>query len=470
MKFKSKYKFLESIFKSAFCFLIVLFAVSLQPAKAQTGLDETKGSNPSSNRARGLRMLKDIKDVIKLNYYDSKFHGINLNERFDKAAEKIKTLSANWEIYREIADILLEFNDSHTRFIPPFRSHYVEYGFAMQMIGNDCHIVNVKKGSDADAKQLRAGDVILKFGNYQPTRENLWMLKYLIYSLDPQPGLSLTVKSLDGKQRTVDVQAKLISFEEKRKQQEKRRSERKQLSYKCAEINSDSIACKLYTFSVDKEVINKMMKEVGQHKNLILDLRGNAGGYVKTEMYLTSYFFDRDVKIGDEKTRTKVKERIAKSLSEKVYNGNLAVLIDSESASASEVFARVIQIEKRGKVIGDQSAGAVMTSNFIDMADVRDVVGPGPGQKADSFYGINLTIGDLVMSDGNRLEGIGVIPDVRIGPTAYAISQKSDPVLAHAASLFGTKISFEQAGKFQFLVEIDEDDNNTEDNIEKDKN
>jgi carboxyl-terminal processing protease len=469
MKYNIKEHSIGSTLKILTCFLIVLFSVSLQTARAQNGVDEIKGSNPSSNRGRGLRMLKDIKEIIKSNYYDPKFHGINLEERFDKAAAKIKTLNANWEIYREIADILLEFNDSHTRFVPPFRTHFVEYGFAMQMIGNDCHIVNVKKGSDAEAKQLRAGDVILKIGIYQPTRENLWMLNYLIYTLDPQPGLSLTIQGLDGKQRTVGVEAKLVSLEEKRKQREKRQSARKELAYKCTEINSDSIACKLYTFSVDKEVINKMMKEVGQRKTLILDLRGNAGGYVKTEMHLTGFFFERDVKIGDEKARNKIKERIAKSLKEKVYGGNLAVLIDSESASAAEVFAKVIQVEKRGKIFGDQSAGAVMTSNFIGMADIREVADVTVRQKADSFYGINLTVGDLIMSDGNRLEGIGVFPDFRIGPTAYAIAQKFDPVLASAASLFGIKISPEEAGKFKFLTEIDEDDKNIEGNAVDDK-
>ncbi len=39
-----------------------------------------------------------------------------------------------------------------------------------------------------------------------------------------------------------------------------------------------------------------MMKEVGVHKKFILDLRGNGGGYVKIEEYLTGHFFDRDVK------------------------------------------------------------------------------------------------------------------------------------------------------------------------------
>src|SRR5205085_968323 len=105
----------------------------------------------------------------------------------------------------------------------------------------------------------------------------------------------------------------------------------------------------------------KMIAEIGTHKKLILDLRGNGGGYVKTEEYLTGYFFDHDVKIATFMMRNQTRERIAKSQKEKAFKGDLIVLIDSNSASASEVFSRVIQIEKRGKIVGDVSAGAVMT-------------------------------------------------------------------------------------------------------------
>jgi carboxyl-terminal processing protease len=455
----------HSRLKFLICCLILIFSATAQTIKAQTGIDESKNSSPSFNRARGLRMIRDIKEALRSKYYDPKFHGIDLDERFKKAAEKIKTLNANWEIFREIADILLEFNDSHTRFFPPYRTVYVEYGFTMQMIGNDCYIVDVKKGSNAELKQLGAGDKVLKIGNYQPTRANLWMLEYFLYALDPQSVLPMTIQSLDGKQRAIQVESKVISFEERKKQQDKRKAERKETAYKCVEINSDSIACKLYTFSVEKDVISRMMKDVGTHKNLILDLRGNPGGYVKTESYLTGYFFDRDIKIGEEKRREKIREQMAKSLKEKAFLGNLVVLIDSESASASEAFARTIQIQKRGKVVGDQSAGAVMTSISLDMADFRDAPGLGYGEreKLDSIYSISLTIGDFIMSDGSRLEGLGVIPDYPIGPSGYAISQKSDPVLARAAALFDVKITPEEAGKFQFLVaKIEDDDPQTD--------
>jgi C-terminal processing protease CtpA/Prc len=451
---------------SRLIYLSLCFFLLTQSVTAQITIDIfDRPADSKQNRSRGLKMLDEIKGVIKKEYYDKSFRGIDIEERFKIAAERIKKLDANWQIFRVIAQVLLDFNDSHTRFFPPSRALRVEYGFTMQMIGSDCYIVDVKKGSDAEAKGLREGDVVLKISGYTPTRDNLRTISYLIYQLHPQEKLPLVLRSADDKERETIVDAKFRTSEEIYKERQKRKTDKKQMPFKCKEVSPDTIACKLYTFSVPKNQIDKMMKEVGQRKKLILDLRSNGGGYVETEMYLTGYFFDRDVKIGDEVGRKKVKERIAKSLKEKVFRGDLIVLIDSNSASASEVFARVIQIEKRGKIVGDVSAGAVMTSHFYSMSE-----GQGDWTFARWWvFGINVTVGDLIMSDGKRLENVGVIPDRAVGPTASALFQRDDPTLAYAASLFGTKLTPEQARQFRFITYRDEDEGD-EDESEDEEN
>jgi C-terminal processing protease CtpA/Prc len=159
--------------------------------------------------------------------------------------------------------------------------------------------------------------------------------------------------------------------------------------------------------------------------------------------------------------RQKIKERTAKPLKDKTYKGELVVLIDSNSASASEVFARVVQLEKRGKVVGDVSAGAVMTSISLGMANVR-----GPESLLTfSVYGISVTIADLIMADGKRLENAGVIPDYLVGPTGTALFAKTDPVLSYAASLFGAKISAEEAGQFYFITSKPEGDDDDDEDV-----
>ncbi len=70
---------------------LMIFALSCQAVQAQIEVTETKSpASVSLNRERGLRMLSDIKEIVKERYYDPSYHGINLDEHFKSAAETIK--------------------------------------------------------------------------------------------------------------------------------------------------------------------------------------------------------------------------------------------------------------------------------------------------------------------------------------------------------------------------------------------
>ena len=446
--------------------VIFSFVAFFRPVSAQLRIEEVEGrSAPSLNRSRGIKMLKEMKEVLETYYYDKNYKGIDLDLKFKEAIEKVKTLETNGHIFRVIAGVLIEFNDSHTRFYPPGRTNRVEYGFTMQMIGNSCFLTDVKKGSDAERQGLKIGDAIRKIGQYDISRENLWVLNYFIYQLEPMPLLQITVVGADGKERTIGVQASFKTLADRKKEAEARRKERNENPFKCAKISGALTACKLRSFVVEKKFIDQMMKEASGSSKLILDLRGNRGGYVKMEEYLSGHFFDREVKIADMVTRTKTRTSVAKPIRERQFKGELIVLVDSNSASASEVFARLIQIEKRGKVVGDVSAGAVMTSYNMGLSIDRGV----PGYQTITPYGMNVTVADLIMSDGKRLEHVGVIPDHPVGPTAFALANKNDPVLSYAAGLLGEIISPEDAGKLEFLfkrTEADADDDDEKDDEE----
>lgn len=439
--------------RKLFLFLALFLCLVPGSGLGQGIREEGAPSSPGLNRERGLAMLLNIKDALELRYYDKTYRGIDLDAKFKTAEERIKKLDANWQIYRVIGQLIMDLNDSHTVFIPPARVKRVEYGFALQMIGKTCYVVEVKKGSDAEAKGLKVGDVVRAVGSFTPARDTLWKINYLYYSLDPQEVLKISVLGPDQSAKELEIKAAFRSVEERRKEIEQRRKERRENSFRCQAINQETITCKLLTFSVDEKFIDRMMKEVAGYKKFILDLRGNGGGLVKTEMYLTGYFFDHDVKIGDFITRNKKSERMAKTQKANAFMGELAVLIDNNSASASEVFARVIQLEQRGKVVGDVSAGKVMTGQFFRLTTVR----PRQPDFEISIFGLGITIGDLIMSDGKRLEGVGVIPDHPIGPTRKALIEGNDPVLAFAAGLLKANLTSEQAGKFYFITRKPED-------------
>jgi C-terminal processing protease CtpA/Prc len=205
------------------------------------------------------------------------------------------------------------------------------------------------------------------------------------------------------------------------------------------EMSDDLFIWKMPSFDLLKEKVDEMADKFRGRKNLIIDLRGNGGGYEDTLLRLIGNLFEHDVKVGDVTTRKGAKPLIAKTRGDHVFKGNLAILIDSDSGSAAELLARVVQLEKRGKVIGDRSAGA----RFHDHQQGADIA---------IFYGASITEADIIMTDGKSLEHLGVTPDEIKLPTAADLAEAKDPVLAYAASLLGLTITPEKAGTF-FPVE-----------------
>ena len=164
---------------------------------------------------------------------------------------------------------------------------------------------------------------------------------------------------------------------------------------------------------------------------------------VSTLERFTGYFFDSDIKIAERRGRKELEPHAAKSQKEKAFKGQLIVLIDGMSASAAEVFARVVQLEKRGVVIGDRSSGSVMESKYYG----REI-----GVVNALGFGVSVTHADVIMGDGKSLEHVGVTPDQLLLPTGQDMSQGLDPVLVHAASLVGVKLDPKKAGEL-FPVE-----------------
>jgi carboxyl-terminal processing protease len=419
---------------------LILLAGNFRPAQSQ--------SITSYERDSGREMLRMIKSDIQKNYYDPTFHGVDLEARFKEADEKIKKATSNGHIFGIIAQTLLDFNDSHLFFIPPQRAASVEYGWQWQMIGDKCHVMSVKPGSDAEAKGLKPGDIITSMDGFEPTRENLWKMRYFYYTLRPKPGIRVVAQSPGGQPRQLDLLAKirsgkkLVDFQQGNAQdwvfyQLESESEARLHRHRFHEQDG-VVIWKMPGFDLyDQDKVDEKMAQARKGKALILDLRGNGGGYVSMLKRMLGYFFDRDVKIADVKYRKEVKQEFARTRGGDVFKGKLIVLIDGESGSASEVFARVIQLEKRGLVIGDRSAGAVMQSLTYSHSVGLEIVTP---------YGVSVTNADLLLTDGKSLEIAGVTPDELMLPTGADLAAQRDPVLAHAASLVGLKLDPEKAG------------------------
>ena len=395
-------------------------------------------------RERFKSMLTNVKNAVKKDYYDTNFHGINLDERFKTAADRLEQVNSTGEAMGVIAQVLLDFDDSHLYFLPPATNIDVEYGWRMQMHGDKCFVTIVKPKSDAEAKGLKVGDQILAIENVSPNRKDLWKINYFYNIVGKRTNLRLSIL------RPAESEPRQIQIESKIKQLVKviniqmllfdyfKEDTRSAVDFNYFKYVGNTTIWKMPTFAIPPDDIDTIMSKI-KGGSLILDLRGNGGGYVVTLERLAGYMFDKDLHIAELKGRKEMKPQKSKTKGKAAFAGKLIVLIDHNSGSAAEIFARLVQLENRGIVLGDVSAGAVMQSRgFFTTTGANDEV----------IYGASVTNADVIMSDGKSLEHIGVIPDERIIPTGEDLAKQRDPVLAKAIELAGGNVSADDAGKF----------------------
>jgi len=401
----------------------------------------------SQDRDRGLIMLKTARDEIRKNYYDAGFRGIDLDARTKLAEERIKQAKSNSEVFGIIAQVLLDFNDSHTVFLPPRRAARVEYGWQMQTFGDNCYVIAVKPKSDAEAKGLKPGDQVLKIDGIAPNRGNLWFYYYLYTALAPRPVVNVEVQSPGEQPRQLELKAKVQTLKkvfdltdtiDLNAFMRELADEARMHSHQFHEVSDDIMIWRLPEFDLTKDEVDEKVDKVKKYKTLILDLRRNQGGLVDTLERLVGNLFDRDVTIANMKLRKESKPMLAKTRGNGGFKGNLIVLVDSRSASASEVLARVVQLEKRGTVLGDRTSGKVMRSRLYPHQLGIDTI---------VVYGVSVTDADLLMSDGQSLEGIGVVPDEILLPTADDLRSQKDSVLSRAVAIAGGTIDPVEAAK-----------------------
>jgi len=395
----------------------------------------------SLDRGRVEVMFGLLQEALKKNYYDPTFHGVDMDARYKVYAERAKKSPTLGEAFRTIAAYLAVLDDSHTVFLPPQYAFHFEYGYRMQMVGDQCLITEVRSGSDASEK-LHAGDRVLSLDGYAVNRKDYWQLEYYLSALAPKPISNFALRAPSGTERrelvkTAFSQIQRVTHIIPGESQDEYEKWQHRMKGRFAEMG-EALVWKMQFFLPDEREIDRLIGLARKHSVLLLDLRGNGGGAMPTLRYLVSNLFDHEVHIGTNVTRKGKSPLNVKTSGKGIFAGKLIVLVDAQSASAAEVLARVVQLEHRGTLIGDRSEGSVMEAGIYPFQ-----VGLG----LPIGFAAEITIADLIMSDGKSLEKIGVTPDVLALPTAADLAAGRDPVLAKAAELAGIKLDPASAGK-----------------------
>jgi carboxyl-terminal processing protease len=154
---------------------------------------------------------------------------------------------------------------------------------------------------------------------------------------------------------------------------------------------------------------------------LVLDLRGDGGGYLPEAIGLTHLFVNHGPSVQLKDTTGQL-EVLDEPDPGQAYAGPLAVLIDRTSASASEIFAGAIQDYHRGLIIGQTSFGKGTVQSVIPLD--RWSSKPTEGQ-------LTVTIGKFYRVTGESTQLRGVTPDLLL-PSAVSATDVGEGVLEHA--------------------------------------
>ncbi|WP_296804676.1 carboxy terminal-processing peptidase [Thiocapsa sp.] len=158
-------------------------------------------------------------------------------------------------------------------------------------------------------------------------------------------------------------------------------------------------------------------------EGIVIDLRGNGGGSLAEATSLTGLFIDTGpvVQVKDAFGKIEVETDPEPGLA---YRGPLAVLVDRDSASASEIFAGAIQDYGRGLVIGEPTFGKGTVQTLIDLN--RYV----PGEQ-NNLGRLRLTMAEFFRISGGSTQLRGVEPDIRF-PTAELMVEHGERSLDNA--------------------------------------
>ncbi len=150
-------------------------------------------------------------------------------------------------------------------------------------------------------------------------------------------------------------------------------------------------------------------------KSLIVDVRGNPGGLLTTCVEVCDKFLPCGI-IVSTKGRLSSDDVVLKATYPKTWQVPLVVLIDSDSASASEIFAAAIRDNKRGLVVGTRSYGKGTVQTHFPLSSVRG--------------DLRLTTAEFYSPAGSKMAGVGVTPDIEVHKAS--INEGSDSVLVEA--------------------------------------
>lgn len=409
--------------------------------------------------------------AIKETYYDSTFGGLDWDKIKAEYEPKVKAAKTDAEAHELLNKMISRLGRSHLAVIPPEYYSVIDevrsrvevpkkgagpkdeksealqeviplggelarfgIGIDLKLIENRFIISRVDEGSAAAAVGLKTGysiekingylmsDMIREVQQYHASIRSPSLIQHLageivelLINAEPGTYLDITYSDEGGTAKDMRVpRNKLVNagpvyiahnFPERT------------LSFQSSSLNEKVGYIRFNHFAVP--VISKFCAAVEEHRNkesLIIDLRGNSGGMLAVLPVLSGMLASGEIDLGTVKYRSREERLVARSRKNH-FLGNVIMLVDSGSASVTEVLALSFKENGRAILVGEKTAGEVLLSIAVPLATGAVFQYPIAGMKSSS---------------GKIIEGSPIVPDVVVALDRKSLLEGRDTQLEAA--------------------------------------
>lgn len=321
--------------------------------------------------------------VVTVNYEDIYFkHLIETKFYGDVDMQNLETVSKK-AMVTALGDehtYYIDEEEGYDNFTGQATGNYTGIGIAFVPDEKGIRVTYVMGDSPAEKSGILAGDVIVGVDGKN------------IQGLDTN-GISSLVRGEKGTHVIITVL---------------RNGEKKDIDVKRDFIKSTSVTSEkfgdvgyihLNSFDDDSHVeMRNHIDKMGDIKGLVVDLRNNPGGLLTTAVETLEMFIDEgkliEIRYKDEKNTTTFS-----ASGKQLYKMPLVVLVNGNSASASEIFAAAIKDNHRGICVGTTTYGKGSVQRLYSLGNDT---------------GLSLTIARFFSPAGNEINKVGVTPDIEV--------------------------------------------------------
>ena len=340
----------------------------------------TSFGQTSDAEAKYTEIFRSVWETVNERFYDPGFTGVDWKSVGERYRPEVESIKNDVDFLELMGKMLAELPVSHLQISMPRGSSLVGTGARTNLIDGLTVVVSVPEGSDAQAKGVRRGDVVLN-----PSDEIGPMGSYA----------DMRLRGCDGSTRTLKVHRE-SHFQ----------PERPSIRWRTFSTGTGKRVGYLRAVRFDDDaapLVDAAMAELRNADSLIVDVRDNTGGnmsFVRLSSYFAegehlvaallnrSYLETRGTSPGQidpaklaKASKTYTDESIfdamssnggavgiySEDLGDKRYKGRVIVLINEETASAAEGFAWHVKLRTGAKLVGRRTAGALLGAEYFTL-------------------------------------------------------------------------------------------------------